>query len=113
MTVRVPVKERQRFEPLLKGVHYILTVDDYQIECKRIYQAFIEMFRYLGFENPRQAVKDHYSTEIIRDHFIPRIQIWGMDRGIIDEYRDDDETIRHHWAIVKVQEDSQIHEYLD
>lgn len=109
---RVPVKERERFEPLMKGVHYILSVDDYQMKCKRIYQAFIEMFRYLGFENPRQAVKDHYSTEIIRDHFIPRIQIWGRDGGIIDEYRDD-ETIRHHWEIIKVVEDPEGHDVAD
>ena len=110
--IRVPVKERQRFEPLLKGVHYMLTVDDYQMNCKRIYQAFIEMFRILGFENPRQAVKDHYSTEIIRDHFIPRIQIWGRDGGIIDEYRDD-ETIRHRWEIIKVVEDPEGHDAAD
>ena len=102
---RVPVKERPRFEPMLKGVHYILTVDGYSMKCKRIYQAFIEMFRILGFENPRQAVKDYYIPGIIRDHFIPRIQIWGRDGGIIDEIRDD-ETIRHHWEIIKVVEDT-------
>ena len=109
---RVPVKERERFEPMMKGVHYILSVDDYQMKCKRIYQAFIEMFRYLGFENPRQAVKDHYTTEIIRDHFIPRIQIWGRDGGIIDEYRDD-ETIRHRWEIIKVVEEPEGHDAAD